>query len=100
VRTGEGLAPRRFSSQNFYVPGVKLRYSSMDELGVEGLVNRVSLLYCKAPVCHEYQHKLYNRPISPETRAPAVHFPDDNAQTYSLRMSSKSQTPVRKLSLM
>jgi len=25
VRTGEGLAPRRFSSQNFYVPGVKLR---------------------------------------------------------------------------
>jgi len=22
VRTGEGLAPRRFSSQNFYVPGV------------------------------------------------------------------------------
>jgi len=24
VRTGEGLAPRRFSSQNFYVPGVKL----------------------------------------------------------------------------
>jgi len=27
VRTGEGLAPRRFSSQNFYVPGVKLRYT-------------------------------------------------------------------------
>jgi len=23
VRTGEGLAPRRFSSQNFYVPGVE-----------------------------------------------------------------------------
>jgi len=34
VRTGEGLAPRRFSSQNVYVPGVKLR-------GVEGLINRV-----------------------------------------------------------
>ena len=27
VRTGEGLAPRRFSSQNFYVPGVKFRYT-------------------------------------------------------------------------
>jgi len=27
VRTGEGLAPRRFSIQNFYVPGVKLRYT-------------------------------------------------------------------------
>jgi len=47
VRTGEGLALRRFSSQNFYVPGVKLWYTSprslrsLGELGVEGLVNRV-----------------------------------------------------------
>jgi len=36
VKTGEKLAPRRFSSQNFYVPGVKL--------GVEVLVNRVFLV--------------------------------------------------------
>jgi len=44
LRTGEGLVPRRFSCQNFYVPGVKLRYTSprsLGELGVEGLVNHV-----------------------------------------------------------
>jgi len=36
VRTGEGLAPRWFSSQNFYVPGVKLRYTSPSEQSERG----------------------------------------------------------------
>jgi len=30
VRTDKELAPRWFSSQNFYVPGVKLRYTGIE----------------------------------------------------------------------